>query len=150
VKNRLIASVLLASGLFSTGLAAQQTSQCPDLDVRLVKASYDMSQTGDRCGVSLTFEWAGLKVSTMAGFCPLFVLFYPAHDEPFPRAGSGTYVRLHSTQPVKRVDYSCEGGFLFFSRGSCQRVGESNLGGVSSYELRPCAELAKAAVVTAQ
>ena len=135
-----IARALFGAWSCAVGLFAQ--SNCPDMDVKPIGASSQMAQSGDRCGVSLVVDFGSIKISTTAGYCPLFVIFTPAHNAPYSRPGSHTYVSWIGKSPVVRVDYACEGGFLFFSRSSCTKQGESVVGYVSDYAVYPCADLA--------
>ena len=49
------ARALLCGALCTGPLLAQSANDCPDMDVRPVKATYDMASPGDRCGVSLSY-----------------------------------------------------------------------------------------------
>ena len=139
MKKQLVAS-LFAALAASASLCAQKVG-CPDMDIRVVKPSYEMAKSGDKCGVGLTLTWKGIEISTEASFCPLFVLFTPGHAEPVYRQDSKTFVRMGSTYAVTRVDYQCEGGFLFFSRGSCRGHGPYNVGAVTDYQVIACDDL---------
>lgn len=137
--NKLIAATLFATIGITAGLRAQD-GKCPHMDVRPVRAGYEMAKTGDKCGVGLDFDWRGVRVTSEASFCPLFVIFTPGYAEPYSRSGSETFARPASTYAVTRVDYQCEGGFLFFSRGSCRGHGPVNVGAVTDYHVFACVD----------
>lgn len=137
---KLIASTLFATLGCTLGVAAQ-SSGCPDMDVRAVRASYEMAKTGDKCGVGLDFTWKGIEITSETSFCPLFIIFTPSYAESFVRTGSHTLVRPVASYAVTRVDYACEGKFLIFSRGSCRGHAPVNVGAVTDYQVHACAEL---------
>ena len=111
------------------------------MDARAVRAGYEMAKTGDKCGVGIDITWKGIEITSDASFCPLFVIFIPSYGESYQRPGSRTLVRPAATYAVTRIDYQCEGGFLFFSRGSCKGHGPVAVGAVTDYQVHACADV---------
>lgn len=126
----LLTTILLFSG-------DPPTETCPDqiaVQVR-VEVTTHLART---CGTGLSFTHGGVQIGTSANQCPAFALIRPEHAESKPSPNSGTYTRIQTQLPVKRLNFTCVDhwllGFIPIGVGSsCELVSESTAGAVNHF-----------------
>lgn len=129
------ASVMLAA-------AVAGGDPCPHHVIRTVAARAEAA-LAIQCAGSIRVEYGGIEWRPKGDECPAFVIVTPGHDTYELRPGSQTYVIAKNTFAIRAFRFRCvHRYFLFFAIGvSCEADGAENVGAVTHYEMRPCAEL---------
>lgn len=129
----------LAALFLGAALAAQtQPIPCPRVTASPVAAS---QYTGPvvSCGSGIRIELGGIAYTSEVSGCPLFVIFYPAHEVPQP-SGSETWVFEYAKVEAILFRLQCQKSYLIFIPwgSTCVHVDKSSVGTFSRLVTLPC------------
>ena len=135
--SRILFHVALASVL---SLGARAQNDCPNLRGVQKPARVDLAGA-QICSAGLDGAFGANRTALRTNDCPLIVIVTPAHEEI--GTGTGTFVRLLSTEKVVRLHFECESSWFLFIRlgSSCRFVREDTAGSVNHYGTYPCPDL---------